>query len=691
MSKDPPKKGEIEEQTESQEITGTLTDLGFDGEDAGIDVHSGSSIKRLLGSRSLRVKTANGVLLMPEKIYSRADLLRSEKIPDTRIPENAIFILGPFSEEQLARKASEGLMRRGDRLLMSGNRWKPVLEEFPEWSVHISANDEFSRTVELTQTKTKTLTTEMPQDNVHEIEHHQPDPSSYELEDVEEPQRGKSAQSTAVVPVAPAAATPAPAKRVSETKTSEPILNPRASDAAAASAPAKVARNGLGPIQLTLTLTAVIAGVVWYIGTHNEPKPEVPEAVLATDVGAAKVKSSQEWPASLKPRTLESLYSDENPMIRKVRPVLRAYEAGVTVLNQGDELLLRRYADPASANWEVRKLASNQLAVHMMVRSDLERAKSFLRPILQADAGDFDTLVNLSLVDIWEGRFASAREALRVASRINPEMRWLTLALLGVVEGNSDRWPAATSSFEDSLKAQPNNPYIQGLWLQTLMKSDKSARGQVQKLVSEALWSDPDSLIDSPLAAPLASHLVHSEALDGLLRGAESLGASDLSAGQLAYVRWLKGRATGFSTSTPSLAQVVTGLENEESLQSQVLFAYALKEQGRFEEASQVLTKVLPLIESQGLTSSSWPWTLAGDVQLARSRYDQSILFYQGALNRNNLDYAAVYGLAMTLRDRGQYVEAEQKIREAQSLQPAFMPARLRVSRLEWQGLARSQ
>jgi tetratricopeptide (TPR) repeat protein len=156
-------------------------------------------------------------------------------------------------------------------------------------------------------------------------------------------------------------------------------------------------------------------------------------------------------------------------------------------------------------------------------------------------------------------------------------------------------------------------------------------------------------------------------------------------------VRWLKGRATGFSTSTPSIAQVSVGLEAEESLQSQVLYAYALKEQSRYDESAQVLAKVLPLIENRKLTESSWPWTLAGDVEAARARFDQAILFYQGALNRNNLDYAAVYGLAMMLRDRSQYVESEQKMREALSLQPSFMPAKLRISRLEWQGLARSQ
>jgi tetratricopeptide (TPR) repeat protein len=682
------KKADKQEQTESQEITGTLTDLGYEASDA----DSEAVLKKLLGSRGLKTASAPRVLLMPEKASSRGDLMRSEKVEASKISDRAICVLGPFDPEQLKKKALDGLLRRGDRVIFAGNRWKPVLEEFPEWSAHVSGHDEFSRTMELTQTET--LTTESG-DGIEDIEEQSISrPGAYELEDVDE---GKPKTNEAGVDSAPASAAPAPKKTNAESKAPPRLPELEKVEAVPANKSpetrpsASPIGKGLGPIQLTLAISAVIVvGAIVFSIKPEKKKPES-EALFPTNVIENKVKSSMEWPANLRPRVPDSLYADENPMLKKIRPVLRAYEAGVTQLNQSDELLLRRYSDPASANWDVRKLASNQLAVAMMVRSDLERARALLLPILQADAGDFATLVNLSLLDIWEGRLPSAREALRVASRLNGDMRWLTLSLLGTVEGHADRWPASTASFEDALKAQPNNPYVQGLWMQILLKKNKGARFQLQKLVGDALWGDPDSLIDSPVPAPIASHLIHLEALDGLLRGAESLGVPTLSAGQLAYVRWLKGRATGFSTSTPSLAQVSAGLESEEDLHSQVLYAYALKEQGRYDEAAQVLSKVLPLIEARKLTNSSWPWTLAGDVEVARLRFDQAILFYQGALNRNNLDVAAVYGLAMTLRERGQYVEAEQKLREALALQPSFMPARLRISRLEWQGLARSQ
>jgi tetratricopeptide (TPR) repeat protein len=681
MSDDSEKKPETDDQTESQEITGTLTDLGYGAGDA----DSEQKLKRLLGSKSLKSPKNENVLLMLDKPSYRADLLRAQKIEEPRSSDKAFCILGPYGIDSLKNLVLDGLLRRNDRLLIAGNRWKPLLEEFPEWSVHVQGADDFSRTMEFTQTDT--LTSDASCEELDEIE----DVSlvkteGYQLEELDEAALKNSSAPLGRAPEKPTETRTHP--KSLELERTE--VTPKHTVGTSNRSPQR-RTAGPAPFKVALLTLLVVGMVGWLVGSRKEKKsPETP-TLFPTHVIETKVRSSLDWPPSLRPRSPDSLFLDENPMLRKIRPVLRAYEAGVMAINQSDEMLLRRYADPASANWEARKLASNQLAVQMMLRSDLVRARNLLSPILQADAADFTTLVNGSLVDIWEERFAPAREALRVASRINSDMRWLTLGLLGVVEGASDRWPAATNSFEDALKAQPNNPYIQGLWLQTLLRKEKGARFQIQKLVTDALWADPDTLIDAPLPAPIASHLIHSEALEGLLRGAESLGADGLSPGKLAYVRWLKGRATGFSTSTPSLAQVANGLELEEDHQSQVLYAYVLKEQERYDEATQILTRVLPLVENSKLTRSSWPWTLAGDAQAARSRYDQAILFYQSALNRNNLDFSAVYGLAMTLRDRGQYIEAEQKLREALALHPTFMPAKLRISRLEWQSLVRAQ
>ena len=150
------KKDGKEEQTESQEITGTLTDLGYKASDA----NSEAVLKKLLGSRPLKTTSSTKVLLMPEKSSSRTDLLRLENVDGTRVSDRALCVFGPYDASELKKKALDGLLRRGDRLLFASSRWKPVLEEFPEWNVHISGNDEFSRTMEMTQTNTLNVETE---------------------------------------------------------------------------------------------------------------------------------------------------------------------------------------------------------------------------------------------------------------------------------------------------------------------------------------------------------------------------------------------------------------------------------------------------------------------------------------------------------------------------------------------------
>jgi len=671
-----------EEQTESQEITGTLTDVS---EELSVS-QSQERVSSLLGNRSPKKIREHKVLLMLENAFSREGLIYSENVDEPRSGKESICVLGPYSITNLKDKLLEGHLRKTDRVMHSGGRWKPLLEEFPEWAVHVHSNDEFSRTVELTQTHTLTGTSELDSSKIPEtIE--APDSlsdSDLELEDFGDELVRNSSDVVQPKPTRKAPAKPTTPKKLEVEKVDE--LLPQGTRKPLAPSP-----QGLGPVQLTLVITVLLgAGLIFFSqrSKNSSENTAIDAKVQKTDESI--VKKSAEWPLNLQPLSLDSLYQEDSPIIKKIRPLLRAYEAGVTSFSPSDEILLRRIADPASSSWVARKLASNQLAVHYLSRGDISRARDSLLPILQEAPDDFATLVNMALIDISEGKMGQARETLRVAFRIEKDMHWLTLSLLGMLEGLSDRWTDANKNFQDALARNPNNPYILGLWLQTLLKQGKGVRFQIQKLVEDALWSDPDALIDAPIPAPIAGHFFYSEALEGLIRGAESLGNS-LSPSKLSYLRWLKGRVFSFSPLTQPLGTVMKDLELDQDLQAQVLYAYTLKEQQRYDEASEVLTKALPLIEDRKITKSSWPWTLAGDVALARSRYDQAITFFQSALNRNNFDYAAVHGLAVTLRDRGQYSNAQQKLKEALSLQPNFMPSKLRMTRFEWQGVSRAQ
>jgi tetratricopeptide (TPR) repeat protein len=683
----------VEEQTESQEITGTLTDVREE-----VSSSPEERIRSLLGSKSLKKSKERKVLLMLENTRSREGLIYSENVNQPHSGEKCVCILGPFSVSALKAKLLEGQLRKTDRVMFSGNRWKPLLEEFPDWGVHVHSNDEFSRTVEFTQTSTLTSGTvpfsedEGSSPTVPRIE----EADGLELEEVEdEVIRASTPVPAAAVPEKKKAPVhPQPSKSLEIERVEE--LSPKSESRSEAKTKTRSQSEkapGMGPIQLTLLLTVFLGtALIFFSRRDRGAKSEEVTMDVKSQASVAQnaIKKSAQWPLNLQPLSLDSLYQEDSPVMKRIRPLMRAYEAGITSFSSADEILLRRIADPASSSWVARKIASNQLAVHYLSKGDTRKAREILLPILQEAPDDFPTLVNTALIDISEGKMSQARETLRVAFRIEKDMHWLTLSLLGMLEGLSGRWADANKNFQDAVARNPNNPYILGLWLQTLLKQGKGVRFQIQKLVEDALWADPDTLVDSPIPAPLAGHLFYSEALEGLIRGGESLGNA-LSPAKLSFLRWLKGRVFSFSPLTQPLPQVMKELELDDDLQAQVLYAYTLKEQRRFDESAAVLTKVLPLVEDKKITNSSWPWTLAGDVALARDRYDQAITLFQSALNRNNFDYSAVHGLALTLRDRGQYADAVQKLKEALSLQPNFMPSKLRMTRFEWQAVSRAQ
>jgi tetratricopeptide (TPR) repeat protein len=64
---------------------------------------------------------------------------------------------------------------------------------------------------------------------------------------------------------------------------------------------------------------------------------------------------------------------------------------------------------------------------------------------------------------------------------------------------------------------------------------------------------------------------------------------------------------------------------------------------------------------------------------------DQSVIFYESALNRNPRDVNAVFGLALILREKRDYKSANQKMEEAISLDSNYVPVQLRRDRFEWQ------
>jgi tetratricopeptide (TPR) repeat protein len=690
----------------SEEVTGTLTDLNYNETDRERE----KTMRELLGARPLEAQPIKQLLLMPniQGLGDREPLLEV-LIPMTGHeslsgPVNgSICLAGPVPEPSLMTWAQEGRIRAHDRVQIPFSRWKRVGEEFPEMLQLLEELEAQEASV------TKTMEQELPHADMTRTTELQVEEistassgeniSGLELEEVpdEAPAKGKStgvsrpkvkAPSQAkglkkkldveeVEAAAPARPTPAPAA----------VAPPRR----AAPPPASRHRSFALP---AIGLVAVGALAYWYLSSSHGPAPtQVTETHMAGsgETPGTESRLRKDVPEKLRARGAESLNEGDTAIMRRIRPILRAYEAGSTLLAQDDEQMLLSLSDPASSNWEARKVASNMLAVFYMSRSEFDRAHRVLDPILQAAPQDPQILLNAALLYLAENKLSNARETAGSALRLGDAYTWLAHCILGMIEGAAGRLPEAERQFGNALSRSPNNPLIYGIWLQTIRKHSNPTRNELRRLVWEAAWTDPDFFLDSPIPAPVAGNIIRTTALEGLVAAAQASGLDQLSSGKMDFLRWMQGRATSFNPLAQPLDEVMRKLALEDDPQSQLLYAYGLKEQRRFDEAAAVLLRVLPLVETQHKISSSWPWTMAGDVQFSRFQFDQAILYYNSAINRNNLDAAAVYGLALVLRERGSFDASEQRLAEVLSINRLFVPARLRIPRFDWQARQRGQ
>lgn len=651
-----------------------------------------SRVEAVVGAEPLAKSAAGGAMLL--RLFDgliKPNLSAALSVPvyqprrrtdDVRIP----VIIGPYDQAMIRRLAEEGLLNAQDAVQASYGRWKPVKEVFAEF-MDSQGTDEVTDTLTAPTTNAGIYDTD---------EATTTEESQLELESVEEAKvpapTAASARSDEIVPANATAlgletddVEEAPAKSPAKPMVitggaAAPRTAPTASvRPVATTGSAKKAGGGIASWAPTVGAAVVIGAGLFFViqkqrggGDHAASPAETTELVNAMP----------QYPANLRPLPPEKLHEDDGPLVARIRPILNAYESGTTALSVSDERILKEAADPASASFEARRLAGNQLAVFYLANSRIEDARRTLNPILEASASDATTLLNMALLQLTGGELADARETATAALRLtSPANSWLAYSVVGLIEGYRNRIEQAETYFRDALRRSPNNPFVYGLFIRTLSEHPSGAE-KIPPLIREALWNDPDRLLDSPIRAPLAGHILVSFALEGLSRGAE-MRESRLSNGKKAFVKWLEARYRRNPLSQP-LSRVTEALAQEADPQSQLLYAFALREQGQLDPAAEVMNRVIPLLQNAEDQKSSWAWSFAGDIQYARRNVSQGIVFYQSALSRNAQDIAAVLGMALAFREKGEYKLAEQKLSEALSLDPSFIPALLRVSRFEW-------
>lgn len=622
----------------------------------------------MLGRKDLQRPNLLSTLVRVSTGRSSDELLKYLEVPRASgaSDEDRLIILGPYAIAHVKEWVEKKWLRPQDQLMISFDRWKTVATHFPQLTR--------SFTDEHTSTATLENTASFGSDpGVLDVE---------ALDDTQNPeaQPDKVVQPTmnlvnpaATVPVRPATASPAPPRG--------PNVSSSPSKSASSGARGVTPQRGL---QFMIVALAV-GGIGFYMFKKNVARQSHEYLKPTAKPLERKVLN---WPEQLRPQDIQALLMDESSALRRLKPILYAYERGGIYLNAQDEQTLRALADPASASWEARKLATNQLAVFQLAKLRVEEARGTLQPLVDASPNEFMSQLNMSLIRLAEGDFTAAFESASTGARLSPPgQMWMAYAVLGYVQSSASRAEEAEKSFNTALARSPGNPLLLGLQLQNAIRHE-APRRKIQSLLADILWADPDKNLDSPFKAPLAGHILIAESFAGLKKATELVG-QQLSAGQAAFFRYLEAR----SRSNPlgeNLKSLSTALSSETDPTSQLLYAYLLAEEAKLDAASEILTRVIGLAEDKKI-SSSYPWTFAADLHLARGQMDQAVIFYQTALRRNPQDVSAVLGLALALREAGDYIGAEQKLQEALSLDPNFIPALLRISRLEWHRRIRSE
>jgi|GEM_PF-6562092 len=630
---------------------------------------------KLLGARELRLREPPSALLRLRR--GTIDGVLAQKLGQEPARATGPLVLGPFSIHDIRTVAEAGLVDPQDEVLVSFDRWKTVRSLFPGMQEFTEDRDEFTQTATGTATATESLFGEEMETGAEGTMMPGGAPRAGGL--------GRETEGDPTVPVQLPAVPrdkPRPAAVVSRAPP------PRAPNPPPELVPRPAARSSSSVTVALIAIAAIALGYLLVGGKVPGSKRATDEGISnsATSVDDRKEAIQQHWPANLKPRPLAVLTEGDTPLMAKLRPILSDYEKGQLLLEPARRETLRALSDPASGSFEVRKVAANQLAVYMLAQGQAAEAKNLLRPILEAARTDVVTLLNLALVSLAEDDFIQARQYAGAAGlHCPPGLCWLTEAVQGMVEGYSAHFDAAEPHFRRAAALSANNPVVPGLWLQSFVRNRMTADTRIAHLIRDTLLFDPDRLLDSPIPAPIAGHVIVKEAAAGFSRSSD-LTIARLSAGQKGFVRWLEGRV-GRNPLNQSLGSVLEQLALESDPVSQVLYAYALRDRGNLEQASQVLARVLPLLDSQkGLLSSSWPWTYSGDVQFALGQYDSAVMSYQASQARNSSDAGAFLGMALIFREKGDFARSESQLSEALRADPYFIPAVLRLSRFEWQG-----
>ena len=628
--------------------------------------HSGRTllpIEQILGEKASPV-IDQGKFLLKLKTGKRLEKIVQKTKTKTNLEPSfrGGLILGPYSKSQIVYLCEEKLLTKRDELLVPQGTWKVVSDVISEVSFEQLASEDFTSTNSLTgsvtETQTVTLTATTPSSNPQEI------PSVLAQPKVTvkfpSPESIKKGEATETI------VRPTQQSQVLQQKKSPSFLT-----------------TG---IYLWLFVGLLVVGALAYLNfvPRESEGSKVTQKYNPRSFSVNTNIQNEEWPEYLKAKDFEVLKANRSPILMKLDPILEAYEKGAKVVSEPDMKLLKVLSGPGSSSLEARVLASNMLAALALSKQQTDEARKILDKLLEIVPTDSTTLLNRSLTFFATRDYKEAKDYASTALRLcKGQSCWVARSMLGLIAGEEKRWADVEENFKAALEVSRGNMWVQGLRMRALADSPKeSLKAKLSLLLTESFVLDPDVMVDAPLRAPLALQIFLNEVVRGY-RNAMDVASDTLTDGQRKYFEWILSRMELNPLSITS-KEALDKLQNETSTLSQLAASYLEKDAGRLDRAADIVTRTITRLSGSPV-KSSWPWSFAGDIQRARGLYDQAIVFYEGALSRNPRDVNAVFGLALILREKKEFKASFQKIEEALSLDPDYIPAQLRRDRFEWE------
>ncbi len=642
MSKKP---GSVEAMTESVTATEELTHST--SELLGPSLPSRSKHKFLLRLRDGIVSDKLAEQLRVEA-YAGTELIREKNSP---------VVLGPFFQEELQTLVSESLLSPWDLMLKAGDRWRTVKFYFPEFSKTGGAPEELTATAAVT-------------DSGFTAEQDLAPAESLELEDSGPFDKDDPITQVRALGTKPEPSTQSlPAEKRPELPRSESAGKaPRVDAAIRSDAAVKVTEpNRSWMLWPLLVVVGVGAWLLW------KPQSESPRTQSQSNVSEPELTPLRAVPERLQSLTREQLWAEGLPQMQRLRFLNLEFQQGRLDFTPVQLRQIRSAADPASSSWELRRFGSNLLGAILIAQGQVSEAQNILKKLYEAAPSDPSTILNLAIAELSLKQNQSALELVTLGSKLCPPSGvWVCQIVQSYVEWQAGSRDLSTRVLQSLSKDSLSHAWALGLRL-ALLWGDSASSAEIQRTARDLLQYPFDTFDLSPIGLPVALPYLRAQMRRAQIAWAESDWA-DLTPGQRAFLK------------DPSSASDL--LNAEKNSLSQLLVADLHFRMGRYDQATQKIQSLLPSLEAER-ASSSWPWTLAGDVALENKDWSSALLNYEKALSRQSTDARALLGQGLALRAQGEYLPAQQKLEEALILDPELLTARLRMSRAQWYTLRR--